>query len=137
MLSSSEVFVSRPALQFGFSTDTDVAYLAIGWQLPVVGAELSVMQGSMPNIVALPYGQCPPLHFQAPNWRHLLMLMARLPGTRIEPTIDAMAQNKFDMRLRTVIQFIRVSLHLLCCDFDSRLTYINISRTTTQTTGEP
>ncbi|KAF9266425.1 hypothetical protein L218DRAFT_857780 [Marasmius fiardii PR-910] len=65
------------------------------------------MAGPMPNIISLPYGRCPPLHFQAPNWRHLLMLMARLPGTRVEPTVEAMAQNKFDMRLRTVIQFVR------------------------------
>ncbi|KAF9268129.1 hypothetical protein L218DRAFT_854001 [Marasmius fiardii PR-910] len=81
--------------------------VSIGWNMPVIGPQIATMAGPMPNIISLPYGRCPPLHFQAPNWRHLLMLMARLPGTRVEPTVEAMAQNKFDMRLRTVIQFVR------------------------------
>ncbi|KAG7096783.1 hypothetical protein E1B28_004193 [Marasmius oreades] len=81
--------------------------VSIGWNMPVIGPQTPTMPGPMPNIISLPYGRSPPLHFQAPNWRHLLMLMARLPGTRVEPTVEAMAQNKFDMRLRTVIQFVR------------------------------
>ncbi|KAJ8086806.1 hypothetical protein PM082_005631 [Marasmius tenuissimus] len=81
--------------------------VSVGWGIPEIGPRVPAMQGPMPNIISLPYGRCPPLHFQAPNWRHLLMLMARLPGTRVEPTVEAMAQNKFDMKLRTVIQFVR------------------------------
>jgi len=62
----------------------------------------------MPNIIALPYGKCPPLHLQAPSWRHLLKLMARLSGTRIEPTLEAMAVANGDLKLRTVVQFVKV-----------------------------
>lgn len=67
------------------------------------------MQGPMPNIISLPFGRCPPLHLQGPNWRHVLRLMARLSGTRIEPTVEAMAVAKSELKLRTVVQFIRVS----------------------------
>lgn len=63
----------------------------------------------MPNIISLPYGKCPPLHFMAPTWRHMLKLMARLSGTRMEPTVEALAANKHDLFLRTVIQFVRAS----------------------------
>jgi hypothetical protein len=68
------------------------------------------MQGALPNIISLPYGRCPPLHLQAPSWRHLLKLMARLSGTRIEPTVEALAVVKSDPQLRTVIQFVKVGL---------------------------
>lgn len=67
------------------------------------------MQDPMPNIISIPYSRCPPLHLQAPDWRHLLRLMARLSGTRIEPTVEAMAVSKTDLKLRTVIQFIKVT----------------------------
>ena len=66
------------------------------------------MQDPMPNIISLPYARCPPLHLQAPDWRHLLRLMARLSGTRIEPTVEAMAVSKTELKLRTVVQFIKV-----------------------------
>jgi hypothetical protein len=67
------------------------------------------MSGPMPNIITLPYGKSPPLHLQAPSWRHLLKLMARLSGTRIEPTVEAVAVANGELRLRTVVQFVRVS----------------------------
>jgi len=35
--------------------------------------------------------------------------MARLSGTRIEPTVEAMAITKTDLKLRTVVQFIKVN----------------------------
>ena len=69
---------------------------------------MAPMQGVMPNIISLPYGRCPPLHLQAPSWRHLLKLLARLSGTRIEPTVEAMALVKTPMKLRTVVQFVKV-----------------------------
>ncbi|KAK0490857.1 hypothetical protein IW261DRAFT_1325595 [Armillaria novae-zelandiae] len=81
--------------------------VSIGFTPPVITSIMQQMSTPMPNIVSLPYGRCPPLHFQAPNWRHLLKLMARLSGTRIEPTIEAVAVVKTDLFLRTVIQFIR------------------------------
>ncbi|KAK0191117.1 hypothetical protein F5146DRAFT_1047143 [Armillaria mellea] len=81
--------------------------VSIGFTPPVITSIMHQMSTPMPNIVSLPYGRCPPLHFQAPNWRHLLKLMARLSGTRIEPTPEAIAVVKTDLFLRTVIQFIR------------------------------
>jgi len=85
---------------------------AIGFTPPVVTAAMPPFQGPLPNIVALPYGQCPPLHFQAPSWRHLLVLMARLSTTRIEATMEAIALTKTALKLRTVIQFVKVIFHL-------------------------
>jgi hypothetical protein len=67
----------------------------------------------MPNLISLPYARCPPLHLQASDWRHLLRLMARLSGTRLEPTVEAMAISKTELKLRTVVQFIKVYF-LLC-----------------------
>lgn len=66
------------------------------------------MPVAMPNIISLPYGRCPPLHLQASNWRHLLKLLARLSGSRLEPTLEAMAITKSDLKLRTVVQFVKV-----------------------------
>jgi len=73
----------------------------------MISTRLIQMQDQMPNIISLPYARCPPLHFQAPDWRHLLRLMARLSGTRIEPTVEAMAVSKTELKLRTVIQFVK------------------------------
>ncbi|KAL0949380.1 hypothetical protein HGRIS_009449 [Hohenbuehelia grisea] len=81
--------------------------VSIGFMPPTITPRLTPMQGVMPNIVSLPYGRCPPLHLQAPNWRHLLKLMARMSGTRIEPTVEAMAVAKHTLHLRTVVQFVK------------------------------
>lgn len=65
----------------------------------------------MPNIITLPYGKAPIFHIQSPSWRHLLKLMARLSGTRVEPTIEALTVAKDDeLKLRTVIQFVKVRM---------------------------
>nr|GAT59959.1 predicted protein [Mycena chlorophos] len=83
--------------------------VSIGFMAPTITETLVPLAGSMPNIVSLPYGRCPPLHLQAPSWRHLLRLMARLSGTRFEPTIEAMAvARSSEMHLRTVVQFVRL-----------------------------
>ncbi|KAF8897684.1 hypothetical protein BD779DRAFT_1432134 [Infundibulicybe gibba] len=87
-----------PELLFGVS---------IGFMAPSMTNDLTPMQGVMPNIISLPYGRCPPLHLQAPSWRHLLKLMARLSATRLEPTVEAMAVSKTELKLRTVIQFVK------------------------------
>lgn len=34
--------------------------------------------------------------------------MARLSGTHVEPTVDALNDAKHDLKLRTVIQFVKV-----------------------------
>lgn len=84
--------------------------IAIGFVPPAITSLPQPMQNVMPNIISLPYGRCPPLHFMAPNWRHLLKLMARLSGTRVEPTVEALAVVKTDLHLRVVVQFIRVKI---------------------------
>ncbi|KAJ7180264.1 hypothetical protein C8R43DRAFT_972430 [Mycena crocata] len=89
--------------------DTDLLRgVSIGFVAPSITPDLVPLAGSMPNIISLPYGRCPPLHLQAPSWRHLLKLMARLSGTRIEPTVEALAVTRSSqMHLRTVVQFVR------------------------------
>ncbi|KAG6336523.1 hypothetical protein ID866_2545 [Astraeus odoratus] len=82
--------------------------VSLGFQLPVISTVLTPMQGPMPNVITLPYGKPPVLFFQAPSWRRLLKLMARLSGTQIEATLEAMAVAKHDLKLRTVIQFVKV-----------------------------
>ncbi|ESK94408.1 hypothetical protein Moror_8066 [Moniliophthora roreri MCA 2997] len=81
--------------------------VSMSFAQPVISYQNHPMQGPAPNIISLSYGRSPPLHVQGPSWRHLLKLMARLSGTRVEPTVESMAQHKIDMRLRTVVQFIR------------------------------
>ena len=81
---------------------------AIGFMNPIITAEMTPMTGALPNIIALPYGRCPPLHIQTPHWRHMLRFMARLSNTRIEPTIEAVATTKTTLNLRTVVQFVKV-----------------------------
>ena len=87
--------------------------LAIGFKSPIISTRLAPMQEQMPNIISLPYTRCPPLHLQAPDWRHLLRLMARLSSTRIEPSVEATTVSKVELKLRTVIQFIKVGITLL------------------------
>lgn len=85
-----------------------ILFAAMGFAAPAISTILKPMQGPMPNIITLPYGKAPPLHLQAPSWRHLLKLMARLSGTRIEPTLEAMAVSNGELKLRTVVQFVKV-----------------------------
>ncbi|RDB22537.1 hypothetical protein Hypma_010030 [Hypsizygus marmoreus] len=81
--------------------------VSVGFKAPTISSRLVAMSDPMPNIISLPYGRCPPLHVHGPSWRHLLRLMAMLSGTRLEPTLDAVAVTKTDLKLRTVIQFIK------------------------------
>ncbi len=67
------------------------------------------MQGPIPNIINLPYGRGKSaLHIKAPSWRALLKLMARMGGTRLEPTLEDMAVVKAEMKLRVVVAFVKV-----------------------------
>ncbi|KAF8076551.1 hypothetical protein FPV67DRAFT_1558996 [Lyophyllum atratum] len=61
----------------------------------------------MPLVISLPYGKSRPLHLQGPSWRHLLKLMAKLSGTRVEAALSAVAVTKTPPKLRTVIQFVK------------------------------
>ena len=65
-------------------------------------------RGCLPDVLALPYGKGRPMHIRAISWRKLLKLMAKLSTTQIEPTIDARAETKGELLLRTVIQFFKV-----------------------------
>lgn len=71
------------------------------------------MQGPLPNIISLPFGKCPPLHIQAPTWKQLLILLTRMSESRIEPTVEAVAATKIELKLRTVVQFVKVCFLVL------------------------
>ncbi|TFK28851.1 hypothetical protein FA15DRAFT_700742 [Coprinopsis marcescibilis] len=83
--------------------------VSIGFTQPALSPRLQPMESAVPNIISLPYGRCPALHIQAPSWRHLLKLMARMSATKFEPTVQAMAITKTELKLRTVIQFVKPS----------------------------
>ncbi|KAG2369594.1 hypothetical protein BDR07DRAFT_1347391 [Suillus spraguei] len=81
----------------------------MGFKPPSISTILSPMGEAMPNIITLPFGKAPVFHLQSPSWRHLLKLMARLSGTRVEPTIEALTIAKDEqLKLRTVIQFVKI-----------------------------
>jgi len=63
----------------------------------------------LPNVISLPYGKQPLCHILASGWRQLLKLMVKLCATRVEPSIEAVAAKGDECRLRTVIQFFKVS----------------------------
>lgn len=82
--------------------------VSMGFKPPSISTILSPMGEAMPNIITLPYGKAPIFHIQSPCWRHLLKLMARLSGTRVEPTLEALTVAKDELKLRTVIQFVKI-----------------------------
>lgn len=83
--------------------------VSMGFKPPSISTILSPMGEAMPNIITLPFGKAPVFHLQSPSWRHLLKLMARLSGTRVEPTIEALTIAKDEqLKLRTVIQFVKI-----------------------------
>ncbi|KAH9938257.1 uncharacterized protein B0H18DRAFT_1080994 [Fomitopsis serialis] len=65
-------------------------------------------KGSIPTLISLPNADKPPFYIQAPNWRSLLKFMARLPATRVEPSIEVLKKLKGEARLRIVISFVKV-----------------------------
>lgn len=82
--------------------------VSMGFKPPSISTILSPMGEAMPNIITLPHGKAPTFHIQSPSWRHLLKLMARLSGTRVEPTLEALTVAKDELKLRTVIQFVKI-----------------------------
>lgn len=101
----------RPAIPYSANQYVEPELLmgvSLGFNRPVISTLLTPMKEQMPNIITLPYGKAPPCFLQAPSWRRLLKLMARLSATRIEPTVEALSMAKHELRLRTVIQFVRV-----------------------------
>ncbi|KAH9853599.1 hypothetical protein C2E23DRAFT_728625 [Lenzites betulinus] len=95
----------------------------MGFGIPMVSTLPRPFPGVIPNVIALPYGRCPPFHMKASSWRSLLKLMARLSGTRMEPTMEAMAVVKTEMKLRIVVSFVKV--HQSSSDWDTVL-YMSI-----------
>jgi hypothetical protein len=79
---------------------------ALGFHQPPM--QLSMMRNPLPDVIALPYGNCPPLHVHARSWRQLLKLLAKLSGTQIEPSSLAVAATGGELSLRTVVQFFKV-----------------------------
>ncbi|RXW21946.1 hypothetical protein EST38_g3901 [Candolleomyces aberdarensis] len=82
--------------------------VSIDFRPPVLQARLKPMTDAIPNIITLPFGRCPPLHIQAPSWKHLLKLLARMGNTKFEPTVKALSISKTDLKLRTIVQFVRI-----------------------------
>ncbi|TFK55893.1 hypothetical protein OE88DRAFT_1731528 [Heliocybe sulcata] len=82
--------------------------VSMGFHIPSITPELHPMQEPLQNVITLPYGKASPYHIQAQSWRHLLKLMVRMRTSRIEPSIEAMALKQEDLKLRAVVQFVRV-----------------------------
>ena len=80
--------------------------IAFGNRTPPM--ENTQFQGFLPNVILLPHGKAQPMHIRASSWRHLLKLLAKLGDTQIQPTVEALAATKGELRLRTVIQFFKV-----------------------------
>ncbi|KZT74283.1 hypothetical protein DAEQUDRAFT_720441 [Daedalea quercina L-15889] len=74
---------------------------------PIVPAD-SPYQDTIPTLISLPYGDKAPFYIQGPNWRSVLKFMARLPATRVEPSLDALKKLKGEARLRLVVSFVKV-----------------------------
>lgn len=83
-------------------------FAALGFNAPQISSIKTTLKGGVPNVISLPTGKYVPFHIQAPDWRHLLKMMARLSGSRIEASVEAMAGSKQELKLRTVIQFVKV-----------------------------
>ena len=89
-----------------FCLSSPRSIIAFGEHTPPV--ENVQFRGGLPNVLALPYGKGQPMHVRASSWRQLLKLLAKLSTTQIEPTIEARAETKGELLLRTVIQFFKV-----------------------------
>lgn len=94
--------------------------IAFGDHTPPV--ENVQFRGGLPNVIALPYGKGQPMHVRASSWRQLLKLLAKLSATQIEPTVEARAETKSELLLRTVIQFFKVCDSTRSCEGHSDLT---------------
>ncbi|KAI0268367.1 hypothetical protein BC834DRAFT_968555 [Gloeopeniophorella convolvens] len=105
--SSSSSRLSRAFMSPHQFVEPELLYgVSFGFHTPPM--DVHMMRDPLPNIISLPYGRCPPMHIQAPSWRQLLKLMAKLSATRVEPSVEAVAATKGELKLRTVIQFFKV-----------------------------
>ncbi|KAH7914396.1 hypothetical protein BJ138DRAFT_1000107 [Hygrophoropsis aurantiaca] len=98
-----------PALSANHYVEAELLFgVSLGFSRPAINTILSPMVGQMPTVITLPYGKSPVFHLQTPNWRQMLKLMARLSGTRVEPTLEALTVARHELKLRTVIQFVKL-----------------------------
>jgi hypothetical protein len=104
---SCDIVQKRPSVINGFDL---FFFVALGFNPPQISSIKTTLKGGVPNVISLPTGKFVPFHIQAPDWRHLLKMMARLSGSRIEASIEAMAGTKQELKLRTVVQFVRVCI---------------------------
>jgi len=85
---------------------------ALGFNPPQISSVKTMFEGVVPNVISLPTGRFVPFNVQAPDWRHLLNLMARLSETRIEASDEVMTETEKEVKLRTVVQFVRVRVQI-------------------------
>jgi len=85
---------------------------ALGFNLPQVSSIKTSSKGGVPNVISLPAGGFAPFHIQAPDWRQLLKMMARLSGTKVEASAESLTDTEQDLKLRTVVQFVRVRVQI-------------------------
>lgn len=83
--------------------------VSLGFNPPQISSIKTTLKGGVPNVIALHTGKYVPFHIQAPDWRHLLKMMARLSGSRIEASVETLASSKQELKLRTVVQFVKVN----------------------------
>ena len=88
-------------------------FIALGFNAPRISSIKTTVKGGVPNVISLPAGGFVPFHIQAPDWHHLLKKMARSSGSRIEPSVEAIVGNEQELKLRTVVQFVRVHTQFL------------------------
>ena len=93
-----------------FTTVFHFPFAALGFNPPQISSIKTTMKGGVPNVISLPTGRYVPFHIQAPDWRHLLKMMARLSGSRIEAAVEALASSKQELKLRTIVQFVKVRI---------------------------
>ena len=106
-VSHSEAAYQRRAVVDGLGP---FPFAALGFNAPQISSINTTLKGGVPTVISLPSGRFVPFHIQAPDWRHLLKMMARLSGTRIEASVEALAATKQELKLRTVVQFVKVRM---------------------------
>ncbi|CCL99434.1 uncharacterized protein FIBRA_01452 [Fibroporia radiculosa] len=99
--------------------------VAMGFGAAPISASREPMKGTVPNLISLPYKKHKPFYIRGLNWRTLLKLMARMSAARVEPSIEAIAKVKSEMRLRVVVSFVKV--HSKSPDWNTIL-YMTIDR---------
>ena len=85
---------------------------AFGFNSPQISSVKTTFKGGVPNVISLPTGRFVPFRIQAPDWGHLLKMMAQLSGTRVEASVETMTDTNQELKLRTVVQFVRVRVKI-------------------------